>query len=626
MSAPPNTPEPYQFDETIVAGLAAAIDDAATAEDQSHHGIPTAALAQLGTAAPLSLESAVHALFFHDLELVGHDDPEQITVHVRGDSSGPVNPYPGPVSAATDDEVALWTALSTAVTHPLPRSLLHDLLFLRRAGDVGAHAHEAIELYRQTARQPTVHPLTRSYSALRALALCTLTRKTDEIPAVLVVLKELALLDLTSANRHTPGATLPVIAALARLTTAETSTCPNETRVADILNLALAKYGTPLHIDFIADVFQMAGVISDTRAQEVRRIRASRRLDDALSQTEPAARLFALEDAARAAQMLGYADLYNTAIAELQQVDTTAIDWTVIESDVEYPPHIVHGYVHQFVRHGSWRTGLGQWLTTDPPSGAYQENEKLARDALSGSVFQHILTRFHLGTHGLPERQGSGASVLDDRIRDVEFQHALVDGFLYCQALQAIGDLAQTTSERELVTFIVGRYRCHTANATILAKALKLFWDNEFLTCSYLVTPFTEAGVRTLMLELNEPIYRTEAGNSKGQYAMLGALLPRLADEGLDNDWIRFLQTLLLSEGQNYRNDIAHGFLRQMDPIVATLLIRASALFLIMPLGTATAAELAELKARPVPKRLQRSLLRRIAQTMNAARREFSRP
>ena len=35
--------------------------------------------------------------------------------------------------------------------------------------------------------------------------------------------------------------------------------------------------------------------------------------------------------------------------------------------------------------------------------------------------------------------------------------------------------------------------------------------------------------------------------------------------------------------GRNYRNDIAHGFLGQMDPVIATLLLRAGALFLIMP-------------------------------------------
>jgi hypothetical protein len=63
----------------------------------------------------------MHALFFHDLQLVGHDDPEQITVRARR-QFGPGRPYPGPVSTATDDEVELWTALSAAVRHPLPKA------------------------------------------------------------------------------------------------------------------------------------------------------------------------------------------------------------------------------------------------------------------------------------------------------------------------------------------------------------------------------------------------------------------------------------------------------------------------------------------------------------------------
>ncbi len=54
---------------------------------------------------------------------------------------------------------------------------------------------------------------------------------------------------------------------------------------------------------------------------------------------------------------------------------------------------------------------------------------------------------------------------------------------------------------------------------------------------------------------------------------------------------------------QNHRNDLAHGFTRQMDSVVAVLLLRASALFLVMPLEAATAAEVDQLKARPTPPR-----------------------
>lgn len=226
----------------------------------------------------------------------------------------------------------------------------------------------------------------------------------------------------------------------------------------------------------------------------------------------------------------------------------------------------------------------------------------------------------------MPERKGSPETALDERIRDVEYQAAIFQGIPLYRALQAVGQLCKDITEQELVAFIIERHRCHAVNAAILVKALKLFWEKEFLACAYLIVPFVEAGARTLLLELNEPIYRIEVGKTKGQYAPLGALLPRLEEEGFDHDWVRFLQALLLNEGQNYRNDIAHGFLRQVDPIVAVRLLRAGALFLTMSIETATESELAELKARPTPRWPSRSRLQRVKLAIAAAYRELRRP
>jgi hypothetical protein len=78
--------------------------------------------------------------------------------------------------------------------------------------------------------------------------------------------------------------------------------------------------------------------------------------------------------------------------------------------------------------------------------------------------------------------------------------------------------------------------------------------------------------------------------------------------------------------GRNYRNDIAHGFLGQMDPVIATLLLRAGALFLIMPLENATAAEMAELKSRPVPLAPRQDLLVRLRRGISAGVRAFRQP
>ncbi len=73
--------------------------------------------------------------------------------------------------------------------------------------------------------------------------------------------------------------------------------------VRTLLEAALAAYGTSDHIDYIARIFFTAsGAVSDQRKLQVQRIRAEVRLDRARAETDPALRLFRLEEAASLAK------------------------------------------------------------------------------------------------------------------------------------------------------------------------------------------------------------------------------------------------------------------------------------------------------------------------------------
>jgi hypothetical protein len=569
------------------AAIARAIDTAAEAVDQSHHDLPSAALETLGDkAASADLRRATANTFYRSLRL-DRVDPARVSVSVAN----------GSAAEASDDEVLLWRTLSNVLNHPMPKSLVHDLLFLRRDGNVGHHAREAITLYQRTATISTVSRPTRVYSALRAFTLMKLTNSMAELAQVWRLLSELVSQDLADTMDQ-PGLTLPMVAALVEIADLD----PTDSEPAsDLLESVLDRYGTADHIDYIAELFRLANDVTADRKAAVRRMRVTTRLDRARNEKTPELKLFRLEEAAREARQLGYTELYGEAVADLQQIDTQAMNWIEVTSELEYPPEVVASYLGSFTFHGDWWRGLRQWLATDPPSGCYRDNEVAARESLKGAVLQRLFPRVRIGSHGLPERKGSVDDTLENTIRDTEYNRALVQGLLLHHALKEVGHLAKDVSEQELSNALIERYRCPAVNATILAKAFKLFWQSEYLVCAYFVTPFIEAGARTLLLTLNEPIYRVELGKSKGQYAQLGALLPRLEDEGFDKDWIRYLQTLTLGDGQNYRNDIAHGFLRHMDAVVATLLLRASALFLIMP-ETSTADELHQLASRPSPR------------------------
>ncbi len=155
----------------------------------------SAALQRLDAGPSPALEAVVTTTFFHHGLDINADDPTAVTVSVFGASDAPdeLPSYPPPIARAPEDQVKLWRALSDNVTHALAKSLLHDLLYLRRDGNVGAHAREAITLYLDAAQDNSVDETTRTYSALRALTLCRQTKQSTETPPRLrQVLEDLA--------------------------------------------------------------------------------------------------------------------------------------------------------------------------------------------------------------------------------------------------------------------------------------------------------------------------------------------------------------------------------------------------------------------------------------------------
>jgi hypothetical protein len=127
--------------------------------NQSHHRLPSDALSRLDPAAVTArLRRAVASTFYCGLCLVDMKDPARISVALAEHSG----------EGSSDDDLVVCRALSRSLNHPMPKSLVHDVLFVRRDGDVGHHAREAISTYQQTATLATVSRHTRVYSAIRA--------------------------------------------------------------------------------------------------------------------------------------------------------------------------------------------------------------------------------------------------------------------------------------------------------------------------------------------------------------------------------------------------------------------------------------------------------------------------
>lgn len=440
-----------------------------------------------------------------------------------------------------------------------------------------------MESYLAAAQLRTLDIATQFECSLRAWTIARLIKNPSaELAARQTIAFQIAL-DLDTGTALIPGLVLP---ALATIASANRPCGPELFDLDQLLDRALDLYGTPHHIDVIADLICRWRRDDTTVIGDMRRKRVQVRLDAGNLAGDIAMKLHWFEQAAQLASQLGITDLREEATSSLQALDTSALPWVHIPFDAAPRQHLVETFAHQFVRAG-WRQGLISWLSTDAPSGHHHTNLEITRNSLAGTVLHTLMPTWTFGAHGLPQRTSDAAieGMPDASVRDTEYFSALLHGGMLAEALDRIGHLSSTTDSQDVEAVIHEYFLCSPADARILVRALRLYWRGDYVEAVHLITPFTESGARRLLLLLDEPIYRVEEAKKKriGQYLGLGALLPLLKKQGLDHDWVRYLETMLLPEKMNYRNLIAHGFLYDTDRVTAALLIRASAVLLLMP-------------------------------------------
>jgi hypothetical protein len=99
-----------------------------------------------------------------------------------------------------------------------------------------------------------------------------------------------------------------------------------------------------------------------------------------------------------------------------------------------------------------------------------------------------------------------------------------------------------------------------------------------------------------------------------------------LLDNDFDPDWERFLRTLLLNDGSNVRNLVAHGFTENVSPVETALALRAGALLILLTTERAAERDAAAVRAAlatPQGTMHRRSWRQRLTAAFLAARREL---
>jgi hypothetical protein len=80
------------------------------------------------------------------------------------------------------------------------------------------------------------------------------------------------------------------------------------------------------------------------------------------------------------------------------------------------------------------------------------------------------------------------------------------------EGLHRISDRYGIPDEDDLVDYFTHRGGRDIRLLRSLAKGFRHFWNGDYESCIYLITPRLETAARSLLLELDEGIYRVEAG------------------------------------------------------------------------------------------------------------------
>jgi hypothetical protein len=505
-----------------------------------------------------------------------------------GSNPAAVPPHRRPTREADLDQ---WERLAALVTHPAAAARLYDLLVLsgRR---VPHHSTSAISHYLQHVRQPEATitlasgaEATRRWSQLaldlslgRALTLVPIAKTTPAGARAADQALHVALGTAAAAIRS-PQPQLGTAMSMLRLLTADRNHLGPGDRdeLLALTDEAAARYADLDHV--IDELAELQIQLDPARREAARRMQVQVRLDVA-GALAPMVQMLRLEEAAGLARDHHLLDLRAEAVRRMQQLSTTDLGFQAFESEATLPGELRDRQVRLASDGADWRQALTGWLNTPSPSGSRSANEQQVRELAQGSIVR-LFRSSHFGAGQLP--RWHAVTEADKDAADLawlEGIHCAVNGKILAEALDRIAQRHGVPDERELTLFLA-EHGADPDLAGALARALRRYWAGDLEGALHTSAVRVEAAARNLVLLLDEPAFTVANNDAQGRFVGLDQLLDILLRHGFDEDWDRYVRTLLLGPtGQNLRHAVAHGlFLTPPAATTAALSLRALALF-----------------------------------------------
>lgn len=582
-------PEQYVHDPALME-QAVALVDAAYGQAHEWRGIgdritQEAAAHGLEQHQPLVRELALALSYVLKVE-TGYP-PE---CKLRPVNGGPPS-WPTAIADVSPDVVTLWRAVAAGVEHPQAKAHYNDLLFVRRDGNVGHAARQAIDSYMAWAEQRSELDLEVALSLVRSWELARKIKDAQREAHVRGRMLSAAETSMAQSPPVGPGGTLRLLAALAvGPSRSSTTKKPSGTshpdllasRIDGALNQALNVYRDGNFVSQITSFMRSRTVDAD-ETEKINRLEVQAYLDDA-SVTTQYVRQAHLQQAIATANRYGLTDLARQATADLQNIQPSDLGFATMVTPFELPQHEVEKWLVNFTYGPDWRHGLTFFTLTDCPTGKKAELEAVARSIAGASVMLSVLPTSVATAEGLPKKT---ANTDEERrahlLAKAAHIRAGIEGALLARGLQRLASTYGMPTEDDLVVLLSANGQMDQRLSRSLARAFRHFWNEDYESCVHVVVPKIEAAARALLRELDEDIYRIEAGKDPGGYVGLYTLVRKLEEIALDESWAYFLLWLLVDPfGPSIRNDVAHGLALEMGAPYAALVLRGAALLITL--------------------------------------------
>lgn len=502
------------------------------------------------------------------------------------------NEHPPPLASLAQATLDLWSECAARVQNPIARARLNDLCFEARVGNRLKHIRAAIEAYLDVAdRYPSedIDQMRRmrvglgSVHALRrALDIARSTRQEDlggRVTARLVD-KARAALDREDAGA---GVVLGFLDALAH----DRGDIPE---LPKLLDAASERYSLDLWNTQAVIELRLARVGNDEQSRSDLLRQSIERL---LAETSRVPALHALafvRDAAERAERYGFADLRDRAVSRLQELATGELGLTRRVTNVSLPREAVEGMIEQLVGLETWQDCLTGLVSLSPPTGEVSQNRIQATNM--GSIapfFSRIATQI-IGQDGLPRVTVSGEEREAYNVVWVEKFRLQVEGPIRAEVLRRAGVKWGIPTEEDAAAFFGQHAHVPSPLAAALGRALIRYFRGDFEGAAFTLVPRIERVAREMLIAIGAPVFRVESRGRPGGFLGLGALLSMLVGYGLNESWLRYIDTFLSrQEGLNYRNELLHGSIDDVGEVnVGLVLIAAIYLAVAVRRGPST--------------------------------------